>query len=97
MLDLGFCTLLKAEEEVSPQCSAYIRSYFPCLKARNGMKQVLSPHCITATMYNEENAWHASSITMWVEQVGELWLSVCGGSKGDLKGHTGLSPVLKSF
>lgn len=53
VLDVGFCTLLRAGEDAFPQCSAYIRSYFPYLKARNGMKRVLSPHCSAATVYNE--------------------------------------------
>jgi hypothetical protein len=43
VLDLGFCTLLKAAEEASSRCSEYIRFYFPCLKARYGMKRA-SPH-----------------------------------------------------
>lgn len=42
VLDLESYIQLKAEGD-APQCGTYVRAYFPCLKARNGIEQ-LFPH-----------------------------------------------------
>lgn len=55
VLDLGSCSQAKAEDDLSPQCSAYVRSDFSRVKARNSMKQPLSPHGSTVTVYSIES------------------------------------------